>query len=107
MSTVATVPELRPPAKAAAMALLRSLSEELARLGADEVWLFGSVARGDDREDSDIDIAVRLRDPFVFEAEYDIADFLRANFPRHVDFATLPLGERLAATAGEDLVRVL
>ena len=107
MSTVETVPALHPPARAAATELLHSLSDELARLGADEVWLFGSVARGDDREDSDIDIAVRLRDPFVFEAEYDIADFLRANFPRHVDFATLPFSKRLAATAGEDLVRVL
>ena len=109
MSTAANLveaPVLRPPARAAVTKLLRSLSADLAAFGVAELWLFGSVARGDDDEDSDIDIAARLVDPFVFEAEYDIAAFLRKHFTRHVDFATLPFGERLAATANEDLVRV-
>jgi predicted nucleotidyltransferase len=39
------------------ISLIRKTSE---RLGAKAVWIFGSVARGQDRSDSDIDIAVAI-----------------------------------------------
>jgi len=95
------------PARAAVTTLLRSLSGELAEFGVTEVWLFGSVARGDDHAQSDIDIAVRTRDPFDWTCRYDVAAFLQSHISRRVDLATLPLGDRLASVAGEDLVRVV
>ena len=58
MNAIAAMQPLRAPAKARATALLRSLKGELAALGISEVWLFGSVARGDDGPDSDIAIKV-------------------------------------------------
>ncbi len=38
-------------------------SEELRALGVISIGLFGSVARGEEREDSDVDILVELRRP--------------------------------------------
>ena len=60
MNAIAAMQPLRAPAKARATALLRSLKGELAALGISEAWLFGSVARGDDGPDSDIDIAIKV-----------------------------------------------
>jgi predicted nucleotidyltransferase len=40
---------------------IRSIQVTSRRLGAEAVWIFGSVARGQDRSDSDIDIAVAIR----------------------------------------------
>ena len=97
---------LRAPAKAAATALLRSMKDDLQALGAAEVWLFGSVARGDDRPDSDIDITVRMKDRFDWQGWCDIGLFLAPRFSRRVDLATIPLERRLQSVAGEDLVRV-
>ena len=97
---------LRPPARDGATALLRDLSGELALLGVTELWLFGSVARGDDHERSDLDIAVRTVDRFDIAIRFDVQDFLQAQFGRHVDLTTLPMDERLASVAAEDLVKV-
>lgn len=97
---------LRPPAKAAATELLRSMKDDLQALGAAEVWLFGSVARGDDGPDSDIDIAVRMKDRFDWQGWCDIGWFLAPRFSRRVDLATIPLESRLQSVASEDLVRV-
>ena len=44
-------------------AVLETLSRhhgELTGRGVNHVWVFGSVARGDDREDSDIDLLVEI-----------------------------------------------
>ena len=98
--------ELRPPARDAATALLREMSGELALLGVTELWLFGSVARGDDDDASDLDIAVRTVDRFDIAIRFDVQDFLQAQFGRHVDLTTLPMDERLASVATEDLVKV-
>ena len=105
---VATQP-LRAPAKAGAMALLRSLKGELAALGISEVWLFGSVARGDDGPDSDIDVAIKVGEDqrYVSVVKFTAARLLGQRLGRPVDMALLPFGERLAAVAGEDLVRVI
>jgi predicted nucleotidyltransferase len=51
---------------ASARTLLEQKREEILRLaalhGAANVRVFGSVARGDDREDSDIDLLVHMED---------------------------------------------
>ena len=47
------------PVKDVAIAAIRQLQGELGLLGVTGVWLFGSVARGDDTAESDIDVAIR------------------------------------------------
>jgi uncharacterized protein len=55
-----------------------------------EVWLFGSCARGDVRQHSDIDIAILPRDqlPSGFFAEL-AADFEDSSIPYDVDLVDL------------------
>ena len=46
------------------IAILRNFKEEFGeRYGIEKLGLFGSVARGEQKEDSDIDICVKLQDP--------------------------------------------
>lgn len=45
------------------LATLAAHADELSALGARSLGLFGSVARGDERPDSDVDILVELRRP--------------------------------------------
>ena len=119
MNAIAAMQPLRAPAKARATALLRSLKGELAALGISEVWLFGSVARGDDGPDSDIDIAIKVGaikvgaikvgegQKYASVVKFSAARLLQQRLGRPVDMALLPFGERLATVAGEDLVRVI
>lgn len=51
-----------PPVRDAAMDVIRQLRGELAVLGVTGVWLLGSVARGDDTLESDVDVAIELAD---------------------------------------------
>ena len=63
----------------------------LAALGAAGVthaWLFGSVSRGEERPDSDIDLLVTFdRDVFIFD-RMDLADQLSRLIGRRVDLFT-------------------
>ena len=58
------------------------------RFGIEEFALFGSVARGTDTEDSDVDIAILkfdLKDPFfIIEAK----EFLKDKLQKDVDMGT-------------------
>jgi hypothetical protein len=58
------------------------------------VWLFGSCARGEARQHSDIDIAILPRDdlPSGFFAELD-ADFEESTIPYDVDLVDLRCAE--------------
>ena len=109
MNAIAAMQPLHAPAKAGATALLRSLKGELAALGISEVWLFGSVARGDDGPDSDIDIAIKVGEgqEYASVVKFSAARLVRQRLGRPVDMALLPFGKRLATVAGEDLVRVI
>jgi predicted nucleotidyltransferase len=60
------------------------------RYGARRVWLFGSLARGDTRESSDVDVAVEGLDPMayfpaladltgLFDASVDLVEVERAS----------------------------
>lgn len=55
--------------------------------------LFGSMARGDDREDSDVDLLVVLRDPSL-SRQLDLEWRLEETLGRHVDVLTLEAAER-------------
>ena len=77
---------------------------DLRAQGVAHAALFGSVARGDDRPDSDIDILVDL-DPAIVVTMVDYAgvkDFIADMFERRVDVVsreTLKPGIRPKATA--------
>ena len=58
-------------------------------LGVNRLWLFGSRARGDSRQDSDIDLLVEFAEGRkCFDAFMDAADILESRFPVRVDLLT-------------------
>lgn len=64
------------------------------RFGVEQIALFGSYAREDASEDSDIDLVVSLSKPLGF-AFIELADYLEAKLGRKVDLitaSTLELG---------------
>jgi uncharacterized protein len=66
---------------------LKAAEADLRAQGVEHAALFGSVARGDDRPDSDIDIIVDL-DPAMVTTVFDyvgIKDFIAGLFDRRVD----------------------
>ena len=70
-------------------ATLQEVSQELLRLGVERLRLFGSRARGDAREDSDVDLLVEFAAGRKnFDAFMDVADLLETRFPVHVDLLT-------------------
>ena len=60
--------------------LLRSHISELHRLGIRSIALFGSVSRGEARQESDVDLLVELEPPYTFDryiqAKFYIEDLL-------------------------------
>lgn len=94
------------PAKGAVVALLHDLSGELALLGVTGIALFGSVARGEDAPDSDIDIAVAIAGADNLMLRIRIGKLVEVHTGRHVDVVYLPLRHPLDKTAAGDLVMV-
>ena len=82
VNAIAARQPFRAPAKARATALLRSLKGELAALGISEVWLFGSVARGDDGPDSDIAIKVGEGQKYASVVKFSAARLLQQRLGR-------------------------
>lgn len=60
----------------------------LASYPVEQVWVFGSVARGDDRPDSDLDLLVELRDGASFEDYVGLDEDLAAVLGCPVDVVT-------------------
>jgi predicted nucleotidyltransferase len=60
----------------------------LVEAGVTQAWLFGSVARHEERPDSDVDLLVTFdRDVFLFD-RMDLADQLSGLIGRRVDLLT-------------------
>ena len=59
-------------------------AQELRRLGAKSLALFGSMARGEGSDSSDIDLLVELQ-PKTFDAYMDVKFFLEKVLGRKVD----------------------
>jgi hypothetical protein len=64
------------------------IAEIAARHGASNVRLFGSVARGEERPDSDIDLLVALDDARGFKDYLALAEELEHLLGRRVDLVT-------------------
>jgi hypothetical protein len=66
---------------------IREHMPEIARFGVRRLSLFGSIARGDASQDSDVDILVELEKPLGWEI-VDLREFLRDLLGRKVDLVT-------------------
>lgn len=66
------------------LAMLDTHAQDLRRLGAKKLALFGSVARGEGSDSSDIDLLVEL-EPKTFDAYMDVKLFLEKVLGRRVD----------------------
>lgn len=68
---------------------LRAYKEKFAdKYGIEQLGLFGSVARGEQDEKSDIDVIIKLRRPSCFTC-FGVQEELRKLFHRKVDLITL------------------
>lgn len=72
------------PTRANVLSVLDTHADELHRLGAKSLALFGSVARGEGSDSSDIDLLVELQ-PKTFDAYMDLKLFLERILGRKVD----------------------
>ena len=71
------------------IAILRNFKEEFGeRYGIEKLGLFGSVVRGEQKEDSDIDICIKLQEPDYF-TRMGIKEFLEKLFNAKVDVVSL------------------
>jgi len=61
---------------------------ELNRFGVSSISIFGSVARGEARPDSDIDVLVEFSRPVGMFEFMDLKDFLESILKQKVDLAT-------------------
>ena len=88
MNTSATAADL--PSKAAEFArILQDHMPELEReYGVASLALFGSYVRGEEREDSDLDVLVDLNRPMGLLAFIALGDYLSQLVGRHVDLTT-------------------
>ena len=65
---------------------LSSHNAELAqKYGVTKIGLFGSYARGEEREDSDIDIAVEIESSNKFRSFFNLKYFLEEHLNKKID----------------------
>ena len=82
-------------------------SEMIERFGVRSLSLFGSTARDEARDDSDVDVLVEFSGPTTFRAHMGLAIYLEDLLRTRVDVLTPGgLSERLLASIQKDLVRV-
>ncbi len=87
---------------------LRSSRSEIAtRFRANVEGIFGSVARGDERPESDVDVLVRFSKGASLLDLVALGDFLEDHLRRRVDIvSTRALREEIRPYVEKDLVRV-
>ncbi len=80
----------------------------IAKFGVKRIGLFGSVARGDSKEGSDVDLLVELEKPLGWEI-VDLREYLQELLGGKVDLVTRPAVSRKALlwkSIQEDLIHV-
>ena len=97
---------LTAPAKDRVIKQLRELEPELRReYGVRAAYLFGSVARGDDHDGSDVDVAVDMPYRGRWQDRFRVQNLIGDKLGRNVDVVRLPFAGRLREFAEPDLVR--
>lgn len=81
-TSTSTKPRIRPDI------ITDEFLETMRAHGVNEAYLFGSVARGEERPDSDIDLLVTFAQPDTFGEQFLLAEALRRLSGRRVDVAT-------------------
>ena len=72
-----------------ALQLLSAHKAEMQRrFGVRDLALFGSVARNEAHEESDVDVLVEFGGPVTFHGYFDVLFFLESVFGRKVDLVT-------------------
>jgi hypothetical protein len=88
-------------------ALAERRKEIGARFGVKRLALFGSAARDELRDGSDVDVLVEFEGPATYRAYFDLKDYLEGLFGRTVDLVTeRGLKPRARRHVERDLVRV-
>ncbi len=65
---------------------IRKHKDELSKLGVERIGLFGSFAKGENNDNSDIDILVRFGDTSSkFYAYFNLKNYLQDNLHRDID----------------------
>ena len=86
---------------------IRRQRAQLDALGVKSLGLFGSVARGETRADSDVDLLVAFDGPATFDRYMDLKLFLEELLGRRVDLVTeRGLRKAVRPTIERDLHRV-
>ena len=90
------------------VSILEAKREEIAkRFSVEKLALFGSAARDELRDDSDVDVLVAFTGPSTFDAYFGLKDYLEALLGRSVDLVTEKgLKPRARRHVEKDLVRI-
>jgi len=87
--------------------LIQANRAKLDELNVKSLAIFGSVARGDDRPDSDLDVLVEFEGMATFDGYFDLKEFLEELVGRRVDLATQKaIKPRLRSYIEKDLLHV-
>ncbi len=94
--------------KQQALALLSQHRDEIAKkFAVKHLALFGSTARGEAREDSDVDVLVEFEGPATFDGYMGVKSYLEELLGRKVDLVTESgLKPRARLHVEKDLIRV-
>jgi predicted nucleotidyltransferase len=86
---------------------LATLTEQLSGLRIEHLSVFGSVVRGEARDQSDIDFLVQFRGPATFSRYMELKELLEREFQAPVDLVTVrALKPALRDNILEEAVRV-
>ena len=90
-----------------ALEILRSRTADIRRFGVSSLALFGSFARDEARDDSDVDLLVELEGPATFDRYMDLKFYLEGALGRSVDLVTRKgLRPRLRPSVEAEAIRV-
>ncbi len=75
--------------------------------GVEEIALFGSYARGEEKADSDVDILVKIKIK-TLRNYFSLLDYLEAKFHKRIDLVTKHngLSERFVRIISKDIIYV-
>ena len=91
----------------AVISRIRRHRAQLEKLGVKSLALFGSVARGEERPDSDVDILVEFKGRATFDRYMDTKFYLEELLGRKVDLVTpKAIKPRMKPYIRQDLVHV-